>query len=548
MRWNLVLVPVGMAIGLGIAGCASTQSEAKTAEQPKAAAAAPKAAPAAAAAPKQGPKPAVRGEDERWSYFPGEETGPDQPKPAGDNWNRASMYYPTGDRGSSVILIERMSPAEVRSGQEYDYLMRVTNLTNMDLKQVMVHDNCATNYTYVSSTPAAMGKPAEPLTWDLGDMGPKASKEIRVKGKAAAGGPVTNCATVTYNTILCTSTLVLDPALKVAIAGPSEASACDNVCYVYTVTNTGTGVARDVKVSYALPAGWVSDAQGSSFDAGTLAVGQSKEFKVCAKPNKTGAVSNTVSAAAAGGLTAAGNTVQTAIKAPVLAITAECPGGTTLIGREMTFKFTVKNTGDMASAGTMVTAPVPSNATFARADNGGAAAAGKVSWNLGSLAAGAAKTVTMTLRNTGAGNVQVSAAATGGCAATVQANCSSSVMGVPDIGTRLEDDKGVVMVGDTHTFTYTVKNQGQVDLTNVTVAAEMDPGLDFVSTDWPAGAQAAGTKATWKVGTIRAGEQKTFRIICKGSKTGELVIQCTTTSDQTPRGVRNDEQVNYIER
>ncbi|MBX9737501.1 MAG: hypothetical protein K2X32_11300, partial [Phycisphaerales bacterium] len=35
--------------------------------------------------------------------------------------NSSVMYYPTGDRATSAIMLERFAPAEVISGQEFDY-------------------------------------------------------------------------------------------------------------------------------------------------------------------------------------------------------------------------------------------------------------------------------------------------------------------------------------------------------------------------------------------------------------------------------------------
>src|SRR4051794_38950560 len=51
---------------------------------------------------------------------------------------RVSLAYPTGNRATSAILIERISPAEVRLGQPYEYQIKVTNLTNSTLSGVVV--------------------------------------------------------------------------------------------------------------------------------------------------------------------------------------------------------------------------------------------------------------------------------------------------------------------------------------------------------------------------------------------------------------------------
>jgi uncharacterized repeat protein (TIGR01451 family) len=263
------------------------------------------------------------------------------------------------------------------------------------------------------------------------------------------------------------------------------------------------------------------------------------------KAARGGSFTNSAQASADGGLAANSGPVVTNVRQQAVAIKAECPAGIR-IGQNATFKFTVTATGDAACTGTKVTAPVPAGTTFVSADNGGAQAGGNVVWNVGNLNPKESKTFTMVVRSGAAGNINASATASCGCAAPVTDQCSTGVRGVPDIGTSIEDDDGVIQVGSPHSYRYVVKNQGQVELTNVTMVAEFEAGLDYVSTNWAGGAAAAGNKVTWKIGTLKAGETKTFSFVAKGTKAGDLIVTTTTTSDQT-RAVRNDEQVNYVD-
>src|SRR5437868_866845 len=42
---------------------------------------------------------------------------------------RYSLAYPTGDRRTSCLLLEQVSPGEVRVGREVGYQIKITNLT-----------------------------------------------------------------------------------------------------------------------------------------------------------------------------------------------------------------------------------------------------------------------------------------------------------------------------------------------------------------------------------------------------------------------------------
>lgn len=456
------------------------------------------------------------------------------------------MAFPTGDRNTSVISIERMMPRQVIAGSNFDYSMKVCNLTSNKVSGVMLRDECQPTMNVVSSNPAHQGG-APTLTWNLGDFNPGECKTVTVTAKAGASGTIGSCATVTWAQMICQTIPVVQPALKVELTQtPAEVTPCDQVCIKVVVTNPGTADDTNVKVNIPLCAGFKStDGKGGTWDVGTLAAGQSKELQICGKIEKTGQCCTTATATADNGLSATSSQGCTVVKQPVLALTAQCPAGgvTGRGGRNLTFAFTVTNKGD-AACSTTVTAPVPAGTSFVSADNGGTNAGGNVSWNVGSLAPGASKTVSLVAKAASAGSFAASAAASCACAAPVQANCSTALTSLPDIGTLITDDDGVIDVGQSHTFRYEVKNQGFVDLTNVKAVMTLDDGLDFVSTDGPG--SAAAKTVTFNVGTLKAGQTVKFNIVCKGSKAGQLVIQSVTTSDQT-KAVRNDEQVNYVQ-
>ncbi len=466
--------------------------------------------------------------------------------PAG--YGVSSMAFPTGDVASSGLWIHQVMPMSVRAGQPYTMELHATNLTNGTLQNVMVMNKSLMNMSMTGSTPAGSAGADGMMTWALGDLAGGETKVIRITGKADKVGQASNCLSASYNNALCMTLNVVEPALRITKTITPEATLCDPVLMTFEVTNPGSGVAENVVIKDALPAGLTVDGkQTLEMAVGNLGPGESKKMTATAKAAKAGKYDNMATAMAAGGLEAKSATVSSVIKQPVLAISADCPQGGMMgrAGRDFTFKFTVSNKGD-AGCNSMVSAPVPAGTTFVSADSGGVMQGNAVSWNLGALAAGGSKTVSMTVKANVAGAISAMATATCPCAEAVSANCGVTTTGVPDIGTQITDDDGVIELGKNHNFRYEVKNQGLVDLTNVKMVATLDADLDFVSTDWPAGAKADGKTVTWMIGTLKPGDIKKYNIVCKASKAGQLVIRSVTTSDQT-KEVRNDEQVNYVQ-
>lgn len=533
------VVALAALAGSSLLGCASSQKRDSAPVAPTnvgghgyywrdpAPAPAPKAAPKAAA-------PAPRASD------------PCNPV-IGAGMMTAAQAFPTGEVSSSAVQIREVFPGTVRAGQQFPYEIYVSNLTNTTLNNVVVSSTSLSNRNIVSSTPAATQGPSGP-TWVIGDLAPRECKVIKAVATASAVGSSSSCLTVSYNNALCSTLQVVQPALTITKTMTPSALLCDPIVANITVKNTGSGAADNVVIKDTLPAGLTTSdgKQVVEINAGTLAAGQERSFPLNLKATKTGKFDNNAQATADGGLTATSQTVSTTVTQPVLKIAAECPTGGPVGrgGRNFTFKFTVSNTGD-AACGTTVTATLPAGTTFVSADNAGAAGPNGVTWNVGSIAPGASKAVTMVVRAAGSGSFQTTATATCPCAGAVSANCSVSTTGLPDIGTQITDDDGVVDVGNNHTFRYEVKNQGFIDLTNVKAVFTLDEGLSFVSSDAVPAVSAQGQTVTANVGTLKVGETKRFVIVARGTKGGQFVIQSVTTSDQT-KSVRNDEQVNYV--
>lgn len=464
-----------------------------------------------------------------------------EPKPAATPSGRTAcsgpgsvrMAFPTGNEATSAILLERTTPSEVVVGQSVEYKICVCNLTSMKLTGVVVSDECLDNFKITESSPGGTLR-GTVTSWNLGDLAPNECKTITVRGTALKAGSFTSCADVKYNSLLCTTTNVVQPAIAITKQMTPESTLnCGTISATFEVKNTGTGTASNVRITDALPAGLTTDAGASSLDipVGNLAAGQTATKTVTLKAAKTGRYENNAKAVADGGLTANSNTVATVVKQAVLAVDCK-PGGNVYIGRDASFEVTVRNTGDAAC----------DNVTL---NLSGAPVANPVV-AIGTLAAGASKTVTVAVKGGNAGAVNLTAAASCPCAAPAQTACSLNVIGVPDIGTSIADDDGVVTVGNNHTYVYTVVNQGQVDLTGVTVTATLDDGSDFVSSNWSPAPTVAGKVLTFNVGTVKVGERKTFNIVIKGLTEGEHGIDTLTKSNELKRTVKNDEQVTYI--
>ena len=311
------------------------------------------------------------------------------------------MAFPTGDPRTSAVMLHQVMPGEVVRGQDFDFTYHVTNLTNNEIQNVIVSLNSKSNLTISKSDPRA-NTGGDGMVWAMGDFGPCETKIIRLTGSAGKVGQASDCITVSYNNYLCATLNVVEPALALSKTATERALKCDEIVFRFTVKNTGTGAANNVVITDTLPEG-VAMANGSrnvNIPVGTLASGESKTYEVKAMASDTGTFRNTANATADGGLTAESGSTSTVIVAPELALSSKC-SETQFLGRNMSFNYTLKNTGNGEAANTMASATIPAGTSLVRASDGGQVQGNRVVWNYGTLAAGAERDFSITVLASG---------------------------------------------------------------------------------------------------------------------------------------------------
>ena len=92
--------------------------------------------------------------------------------------NVVSMAYPTGDMATSAVLVEKILPASVNVGQPFDYEIRVTNLSSLQLGDVRVSDSMAGTMNVLSMNPDAASMSDGVATWVFASMEPGEQQSI----------------------------------------------------------------------------------------------------------------------------------------------------------------------------------------------------------------------------------------------------------------------------------------------------------------------------------------------------------------------------------
>lgn len=297
--------------------------------------------------------------------------------------------------------------------------------------------------------------------------------------------------------------------------------------FTYEIVATADSDVADVVVTDILPEG--VDYVGSDPSAAAagrklswtilrLNKGESKTAKVRVKASREGELVNciTVSATPVACVTTVAGKAQ-------LAIDKSGPE-TAQIGQDIPYTIVVKNTGNVAARNVVVTDTIPNGLSHASGQK-------TLSYNVGDLAPGASRTINVSLKGTEAGRFCNVAEANSANAGKVSDDACTRIVKPGVKITKVTDNKELFINRDA-TYTINVKNTGDVPLTGVVVTDNAAAGTTITSVD--GGGTITGNTATWRVGDLAVGAEKTYKVVIKSTVAGEY---CNNASVATAQNV-----------
>ena len=451
---------------------------------------------------------------------------------------------------SPDVVVSKDCPTDMIAGEQAAYTVTVSNAGTATARNVYLTDTLPAEVSFVSATPVPDSTSGGILTWGLGDIAVGASVEVAITVTVdAAAGTATNSVLVTTDSVEggqgaannsdeCSSA-VKSPDVVVSKECPADMISGDPASYTVTVSNAGTGTAKNVvltdvlppEVSYASATPTPTSVTGGTvtWNLGDIAVGGSIAVTITVDVDATaGTATNTASAttdSVEGGEGTANNSdsCSSAINAPDVVVSKECPIDM-IAGDQASYTVTVSNAGTSAARNVVLTDVLPAEVSFVDATPAETSVAGNtVTWNLGDIAVGGSIVVTITVdvdatagtaTNTASGATDSVEGGEG--TANNSASCSSTVKS-PDV--VVSKDCPIDMIaGEQAGYTVTVSNAGTSAARNVVVTDVLPPEVSFVSAT-PAPTSVAGNTVTWGLGDIAVG--------------GSIVVTVTVHVDAT---------------
>jgi uncharacterized repeat protein (TIGR01451 family) len=466
---------------------------------------------------------------------------PSAPAPQAKAERKANtMAFPTGDKATSAVLLEKRMPEQIFMGKSFGYSMVVTNLTDLTLEAIRISETLPENFTLSGSSPYEAVMQGATAVWTIPSIPPHGSVTLDINGTANSGAQFATCADVTYRSQLCAAAPIVSPAIALAVTLAPTTDICTETPIVYTVTNSGSATLTNVTVNPAIPPGLKVVRGETSFHVNSLAPGAAESFTVSVKPASSGEHSVTPTASSSEGVTATATATTTA-GAPVLAASASVPEEV-LIVHDITYQIGVKNTGTATAGATTVTASMPATAKFISASSGGREESGNVVWQLSGLNAGGAENYSFTVKPETGGVFSTAVKVANDCAGTATAAAETKVVGIPALLLEAIDLNDPVAVGDNVVYQVTVTNQGSAPATNVALEVQLEDNQSYVSSDGETPGVAAGQNIKFNpISSIPIGGKAVYSVTVRAVSAGDVRFKVTLTANELTRPVSETE-------
>lgn len=221
--------------------------------------------------------------------------------------------------------------------------------------------------------------------------------------------------------------------------------------------------------------------------------------------------------------------------------------GSPIVNTPFTYTFTIKNVGSLNGTNVSFKDALPTSVSFqsVTSSQGSCSGGSMVTCSLGSLAAGAAATVQVTVVPTATGGLYNSASVsvtetennTFNNTATVSSNV---VAATADMSATMQASATSVKRNANVTYTIGVRNSGPAVATAVNLTDTLPSGMQYVSASTTQGSCSGTTTVTCSLGTMASGASATVSIVTQAKSTGTFTNKASVTSAVTDANVANN--------
>ncbi|MEZ6058873.1 MAG: hypothetical protein R3C19_00765 [Planctomycetaceae bacterium] len=442
----------------------------------------------------------------------------------------------TGPQSPSVTL-QWVQHGDFNVGQECKCDLIIRNSSDSPVRHVIAEAVIPDGLQVIAASPDPNSTAGSAL-WTFEELAAGDSRRVELTVVPLGRGGMQLNAFVRFTGFAASVFTVKEPMLQLSVDGPAQVEVGQQGSYVVSVTNPGTGVARNVTIQAAIPEG-LEHRRGSllTIEVGTLNPGESRQAKLSVAAVQGGPQNLAVRATADGELTDQTTTNITVVE-PQLSIAVHGPEQR-VVGQQTDYEVVVVNDGNVASNNVRAKYRVPEGYEFISADRGGKFMEQErtVDWFVGTLKSGSSSSLIVTLRPTTAGAAVHQAGVVSDHGKVTVAEHSTTVEGVAELSLKLDARTKQAVVGDEAVFEVRIENDGSRAANGVGLSCELPFGLELLQAAGPSEYIAEnGVLVFRSIPTLEPGQSAVFAIQtrCRREGTHNLRVRVASASITEP--------------
>lgn len=436
---------------------------------------------------------------------------------------------------------------EVNLGQECQCALVVTNSGKIPCRDLAVEANFPESVRLVDSHPFPQPGSSK-LEWHFTNLSAGESKTIELTIIPTKSGELAASAQVRFTGTAATSFKVSEPLLAASIKMPSEVRVGDTTSANVTISNPGTGTAKNVILKATLPEG-LECKTGRDFvsEIGPLGPGESRAVRIGLVAVAGG--DHTLRVLAQSADTELEQSSQTSIRvlAPNLTLSASGPS-LRYLNRAAKYTITATNNSNASSDNVRISQTVAAGFDFVKADQGGRWDGDRrtVSWFIGQMQPGQSKTVELELLPKELGEFRQQFRVTGDAGIEAASVVLTRIEGAASLVMEVKDTEDPIEVGSDMTYAICVRNEGSKSAGKVAVSCELPLDVELVDVDGPTQHIVESGMLIFKpVAQLAANDSVTFRITIKGTSAGNTKLRARLTSESIQKPLIVEEATQF---
>ena len=443
------------------------------------------------------------------------------------------------------ITVEKIGPPEVQVGQPAEFKLRIRNVGRVSAYGVVITDPIPQKTEFIDADPVPDSRTDGLLVWKMATLAPGDESTLRVRLRPTSGGDIGSTARVSFQTHASVHTVATRPELELIVKPlrSEEVLIGESIALLMTVSNHGTGAAREVVLEADLPASLRHDS-GSAIEnqLGDLKPQESRELELVLESLDAGE-SLTKFALHASGHPAVISQQRIAVLAPELAVQVSGPK-TRYVEREAIHAIEITNLGTATAQNVDLVAQLGPGVKFIDANNQGLYDSQEhaVYWSVEKLAATKVGQVQLTTLPVEVGDQSFQVHWQAEQVPRGKVSQELNVRSLAELVFTVSDDVVAIEIGGETTYAIEVTNTGDEPDEEIRVLVELPLGMEYASSSGATQAIAEQTQNGQLVTfaplkTLAAKQKAIFKLRVIGREAGDQLVRVQVQSrivQQTP--------------